>query len=170
VTAPAAAAPPCPYCPPGAAPVPMALVVSFGFLHDGPPGYGERRDLEEAGEREELPRADVVADLREHFRDPHAVDGLRELTADDPRVTAAVLATPGVTTVISGLCATARGYLAGGRPVTIAVGCAGGRHRSAAVAAAVARRLEADGVPAAVVHRDIRRPVVRRGREPGRPS
>lgn len=165
-------APACPYCPPGTAPVPMALVVSFGFLHDGPPGYGGPRDPgEEAGEREEeLPRADVVADLREHFRDPHAVDGLRELTADDPRVTAAVMATPGITTVISGLCVTARGYLAGGRPVTIAVGCAGGRHRSAAVAAAVARQLEADGVPAAVVHRDIRRPVVHRGREPRRPS
>jgi P-loop ATPase protein family len=168
VTALAAAPPPCPYCPPGAAPVPMALVVSFGFLHDGPPGYGEHRDPGEAGEREELPRADVVADLREHFRDPHAVDGLRELTADDPRVTAAVLATPGVTTVISGLCVTARGYLAGGRPVTIAVGCAGGRHRSAAVAAAVARQLQADGVPAAVVHRDITRPVAHRA--PGRPS
>jgi UPF0042 nucleotide-binding protein len=141
----------------------MALVVSFGFLHDGPPGYGE-----ETGERAELPRADVVADLRKHFRDPRAADGLRELTAGDPRVSAAVLATPGITTVISGLCLTARGYLASGRPVTVAVGCAGGRHRSAAVATEVGRQLVAAGVLVTVVHRDITRPAAHRG--PGGPS
>jgi RNase adaptor protein for sRNA GlmZ degradation len=139
-----------PACPPGAAAVPMAVLVSFGFLHGEPP------------------RADVTVDLREHFRDPHAVTGLRELTADDPRVTAAVLATPGITALVSALRATARAYLAGGRPVTIAIGCAGGRHRSAAVASQAGRQLEADGVPVTVGHRDISRPVVHR--EPGRPS
>jgi RNase adaptor protein for sRNA GlmZ degradation len=142
----------CPYCPPGTAAVPMAVLVSFGHLHGDPP------------------RADVVVDLRDHFRDPHAVDGLRELTADDPRVTAAVLATPGIPALIGALRATARAYLAGGRPVTIAIGCAGGRHRSAAVARQAARQLEADGVPVTVIHRDISRPVIDRDGEKRRPS
>jgi RNase adaptor protein for sRNA GlmZ degradation len=111
------------------------------------------------------PRADMTVDLRDHFRDPHAVDGLRELTADDPRVTAAVLATPGLAGLIDALCAAARAYLAGGRPVIIAIGCAGGRHRSAVVAARVGRQLELDGVAVTVDHLDIGKPVVSRGTE-----
>jgi len=49
------------------------------------------------------PTAHLILDLRSHFRDPHVDPGLRELTA----------------------------YRSGpsAGPVTVAVGCAGGRHR-----------------------------------------
>jgi UPF0042 nucleotide-binding protein len=38
--------------------------------------------------------------------------------------------------------------------VTIAVGCTGGRHRSVAIAEALAERLRDEGVPVRVTHRD----------------
>ena len=44
-------------------------------------------------------------------------------------------------------------------PVTIAVGCVGGRHRSAVIAAEIARRI---GPGATLTHRDITRPVIER--------
>jgi RNase adaptor protein for sRNA GlmZ degradation len=51
--------------------------------------------------------------------------------------------------------------------VIIAVGCAGGRHRSAVIAEHAARLLNQRGVPAAVTHRDLHRPVAgRAGRQP----
>ena len=58
----------------------------------------------------------------------------------------------------------ARTFLAGPSPgpVTIAVGCTGGRHRSVVIADETARRLRRTGVPAAVTHRDISRPVITR--------
>lgn len=123
---------------------PAVEVISFGYLHGPPPAAG------------------VTADLREHFRDPHADPALRQLTADDPRVAAAVLATPGIPALASALAAAARAFLVGGLPVTVAVGCAGGRHRSPAVASLVAAELRAGGVAAIVRHRDITQPVVRR--------
>jgi UPF0042 nucleotide-binding protein len=118
----------------------MAVLVSFGYLHGEPP------------------RADVVVDLGDHFRGPLTAGGLREPGDDDPRAAAAALAAPGVTALVGALRATARAYLAGGRPVTIAIG---GRHGSGAVAGQVGRQLEADGVAVTVIHRDG---------EPGRPS
>jgi hypothetical protein len=84
----------CRWCPPGAPATPMAVIVSFGFGHGDPP------------------RADMTVDLREHFRDPQVTPELRELAADNPRVSAAVLATPGITALIGALSAAARAYLA----------------------------------------------------------
>jgi RNase adaptor protein for sRNA GlmZ degradation len=129
---------------------PAVEITSFGYLHGRPP------------------RADLTVDLREGYRDPHVDPALRELTAADPRVTAAVLATPGVPALIRALAAAVRDLLGDGGPVTAAIGCAGGRHRSAVVAVRLATALEADGVPATTVHRDIDKPVVRReAREEG---
>jgi RNase adaptor protein for sRNA GlmZ degradation len=45
------------------------------------------------------------------------------------------------------------------------IGCSGGRHRSAAVAARVGRQLELDGIAVTVDHLDIGKPVVSRGTE-----
>jgi UPF0042 nucleotide-binding protein len=53
----------------------------------------------------------------------------------------------------------------GGDPVTVAVGCAGGRHRAPAVATLVAALLEVSGVQVTTVHRDIDEPVVHRSQE-----
>ncbi len=41
--------------------------------------------------------------------------------------------------------------------LTIAVGCTGGRHRSVAVARALAERINAQGHPAELVNRDMNR-------------
>jgi UPF0042 nucleotide-binding protein len=49
-----------------------------------------------------------------------------------------------------------------GTPLVIAVGCAGGRHRSASVADQLARRLRRRGHQVTVHHRDINQPVVNR--------
>ena len=43
------------------------------------------------------------------------------------------------------------------RYLTLAVGCTGGKHRSVAMSQELAKRLEADGVHATVVHRDLGR-------------
>jgi UPF0042 nucleotide-binding protein len=124
---------------------PAVTIISFGYLHGAPPA------------------ADLTVDLRAHFRDPHADPALRELTAADPRVMAAVLATPGIPRLVSAIVSAAGAYAAGPSPapLTVAVGCAGGRHRAAAVAITVARMLASAGVPAALEHRDISRPVRR---------
>lgn len=126
---------------------PQVTIVSFGYLH-GP-----------------VPEAHVVFDVREHYRDPHAVSPeLRHLDAASLRVVRAVLATPGVQPLIKAVAGVAESYQAGPSPapVTIAVGCAGGRHRSAVIANQVRLALALRGVRARAVHRDIARPVVDR--------
>ncbi|MCL2581009.1 MAG: ATPase [Streptosporangiales bacterium] len=122
------------------------IVVSFGYLHADPPA------------------AHVVVDVREHLRDPHAVAGLRHLDAASPRVRRAVMTTPGAVALAASVTGAAQALLSGpgGGPVIIAYGCAGGRHRSAVLAGETARMLGKRGIPAAVIHRDIARPVVDR--------
>lgn len=121
-------------------------IVSFGYGHAAPP------------------QAHVVLDLREHFRDPHVTPGLRSLTAEDRAVRQAVLGTAGVRPLLR---ATVRAVQAfdrgpsGGR-IVVAVGCAGGRHRSATVAHILARRLRRRGLEVVLLHRDLRRPVLER--------
>ncbi|WP_037918697.1 RapZ C-terminal domain-containing protein [Actinacidiphila yeochonensis] len=123
----------------------MAItIISFGYLH-GP-----------------TPAADFAQDLRS-FRDPHVDPAMRQLTGRDQAVITKVLGTPGVPAVINTLalaCAARSGY--GDRPVTAAVGCAGGRHRSVVVINTVARLLREQGYDVTVQHRDLARPVVTR--------
>jgi UPF0042 nucleotide-binding protein len=121
-------------------------ITSFGYLHGT------------------APAADIPIDLRESYRDPHVDPALRDLTAEDPGVMNAVLATPGIPALVRAVAAAVRDLMRGGGPVTVAIACAGGRHRPA-VATLVAALLEASGVPVTTVHRDIEEPVVRRGQE-----
>lgn len=106
---------------------PNVTVISFGYLH-GP-----------------APTAHITLDLREHFRDPHVSPELRELTADDQPVIDAVLATPGILTLIDAAERMVLAFLSGPSAglVAVAVGCAGGRHRAGVVAAVLAARLGA---------------------------
>lgn len=124
----------------------QVTVVSFGFGHGAPPA------------------AHVVLDLRHHFRDPHVSPGLRGLTAADRAVRKAVLGTAGIRPLLRSQVKAAlafhRGPSAG--PLTIAVGCVGGRHRSAVVAHVLARRLRRRGLEVVLQHRDIERPVLAR--------
>lgn len=122
-------------------------IISFGYGHRPVP----------AG-------AHVVLDVRSHYRDPHVDPELRDLTAADEQVIRAVLDTPGVLGLVGAIVAMAHAYRAGPQPglVRIAVGCAGGRHRSAVIAAEAAWQLELDGIPVALIHRDIGCPVISR--------
>lgn len=125
----------------------MIKVISFGYLHAGPP------------------QADLVVDVRP-FRDPHLNPALRELTAADQAVADAVMATPGIRGLIYVIAEQAAELAGSGSfPVTVAIGCAGGRHRAPAVAEAVAGLLRQNAYGAnrvIVTHRDTDKPVVRR--------
>jgi UPF0042 nucleotide-binding protein len=122
-------------------------ITSFGYLHGVPPEG-----------------AHLTIDVRRHFRDPHVDPSLRDLDATDRRVYDSVLRTPGVRDLVMATVQTIQAFRAGPAPgpVAIAIGCAGGRHRAPAIAIALARLLTAAGIPAAVEHRDISRPVVDR--------
>lgn len=130
----------CPASGPGS---PAVRITSFGYRHPLP-----------------SPPADIVINLQDHLRDPHVDPALRDLTGQDPEVVAAVLATPGAPEVAAGLALIVRGCHATGAPVTVAIGCAGGRHRSVVIANHLAGLLTGDGIPAEVTHRDISQPVL----------
>lgn len=107
-----------------------------------------------------LPRdADLVFDMR-FLANPHWQADLRPLTGEDDRVAAYVAEDPLydptlnkiddlVRTLLPGYAREGKAYL------TIAIGCTGGRHRSVAVARALASRLETAGHTVALRHRDI---------------
>lgn len=121
-------------------------IVSFGYLHGEPPA------------------ADLIVDLREHFRDPHISPELRYMTANDEPVRRAVLNTAGMRALIQAVAQAADAFAAGPSAgvVTVAAGCAGGRHRAPTVAREVAARLTDAGHAVVVAHRDLDKPVVRR--------
>ncbi|MFE9683033.1 ATPase [Streptomyces sp. NPDC006285] len=121
-------------------------IVSFGYLHDVPPA------------------AHLTIDLRHHFRDPHVSPELRYMTAADEPVRTAVLNTPGITALVDAAAIAVTAFAAGpsAGTVTVADGCAGGRHRAPTFAAALAERLRTDGYQVTVTHRDMTRPVVQR--------
>lgn len=126
-------------------------IVSFGYLHGAPP------------------EAEITLDLRRHFRDPHVSPELRHMTAHDDAVKTAVHCTEGINDVIRAGVALVCGYLSGParlNDVTLAVGCAGGRHRAAVVAEEIGRRLgyvfTVGGSGVVVEHRDLDKPVVER--------
>jgi UPF0042 nucleotide-binding protein len=122
------------------------MVTSFGYLHGAPP------------------EAHLTIDLRQHFRDPHVSPELRHLTALDREVRQAVYGTPGIPALTEAMSDAVVAFLHGpsAGPVQVAVGCAGGRHRAAAVAMALRLALADEGVNVTVHHRDLHQPVVDR--------
>lgn len=125
---------------------PDVEIISFGYLHDAPPP------------------AHLTLDLRHHFRDPHVSPELRYMTANDEPVRTAVLGTPGITDLVEATAMAVAAFASGPSTgtVTVADGCAGGRHRAPTFATALADRLRAAGHTATVHHRDIDKPVVDR--------
>ncbi len=118
-------------------------VLSFGFK------YGVPLD------------ADFVFDLR-FLPNPFWVPELRGLTGQDAAVAEYVMgqeeAVPFLDRVRALMEPVAHGYLREGRRyVTVAVGCTGGKHRSVAVAEALARDLRTEDVGTFVLHRDLGR-------------
>ncbi|QBF47905.1 RNase adapter RapZ [Janibacter limosus] len=116
-------------------------VLSFGFK------YGVPLD------------ADFVFDMR-FLPNPFWVPELRPHTGRETQVADFVLSQPGAQEFIDGvetlMDPVIAGYLRENRRyVTLAVGCTGGKHRSVAIAEAVAARLSSDEVTTFVVHRDL---------------
>ncbi|WP_237571336.1 RNase adapter RapZ [Mycolicibacterium lacusdiani] len=106
--------------------------------------------------------ADTVMDVR-FLPNPHWVDDLRRHTGQHPGVRDYVLGQPGAMEFLDTyhrlLEVVIDGYRREGkRYMTVAIGCTGGKHRSVAIAEALAARLE-DGeqVTARVLHRDMGR-------------
>ncbi|MBI5489503.1 MAG: RNase adapter RapZ [Deltaproteobacteria bacterium] len=120
---------------------PVVRVLSFGFT------FGVPID------------ADVVLDAR-FLPNPYFIDELRALPGTDPRVAAFVTggaeATWFLDTVAAMFARLLPHYVRDGRSyLTIAIGCTGGRHRSVALAEALALRLPVQ--PVEVRHRDVER-------------
>ncbi|QDN84432.1 RNase adapter RapZ [Streptomyces sp. RLB3-6] len=120
-------------------------IVSFGYLHAEPPA------------------AHLTIDLRP-FRDPHVSPELRYMTADDEPVRTAVLSTPGIAALVLATAAAVDAFMSGpsAGTVTVAGGCAGGRHRAPTFARALAELLRDAGHDVTVRHRDLGKDVVQR--------
>lgn len=121
-------------------------IISFGYGHGAPP------------------EATITLDLRHAFRDPHVDPRLRQLTATDWAVRRAVLRTPGVRPLMKSTVRQVLAFRAGpsASQIVLAVGCVGGRHRSATVAHHLARRLARRGLQVQLQHRDLAKPVITR--------
>jgi len=120
-----------------------ATVVSFGYK------YGIPVD------------ADMVADMR-FLPNPYWDMSLRAMSGLDQPVRDSVLGQPDAAAFLNAyealLSALTGGFVREGkRFLTLAVGCTGGRHRSVAIADALAERLRGHDVSVLVVHRDLGR-------------
>ncbi|MFD6199064.1 RNase adapter RapZ [Mycobacteriaceae bacterium NPDC060252] len=106
--------------------------------------------------------ADMVVDVR-FLPNPHWVDELRPHTGQHPAVSQYVLSQPGADEFLDTyhrlLNLVIDGYRREGkRYMTIAVGCTGGKHRSVAIAEALAASMAPDeGLSVRVLHRDLGR-------------
>lgn len=128
---------------PGEEPGMVISLVSFGFKHGIPSG------------------TDLLFDVR-FLSNPHFVPGLREQTGQDAGVQEYLDRQPDFEELVRRLTELLvyllpryrrenRSYL------SIAVGCTGGRHRSVAICERLKTKLETQGWPARVIHRDIAR-------------
>jgi RNase adapter protein RapZ len=106
--------------------------------------------------------ADTVMDVR-FLPNPHWVDDLRPHTGQHPAVRDYVLGQTGAAEFLETyhrlLSLIVNGYhREGKRYMTVAIGCTGGKHRSVAIAEALAGLLEADEqLTVRVLHRDLGR-------------
>lgn len=127
----------------------QVIITSYGVLHGAPP----------AGDM-------LTVDLSRALRNPHHDPAMKFKTGLDDDVREHVLATPGADEIIDRTVdriEAARTYGAmHGELTEVGVYCKGGRHRSVAIAEAVAMELRARGIRTEVEHRDIDKPVVQK--------
>lgn len=103
--------------------------------------------------------ADLVLDVR-FLPNPFFIPELKPFPGTDPRVAGFVLGQADAKAFLerfSELCGfLLPRYRAEGKSyLTIAIGCTGGKHRSVAIAGALAERLEGSGQPVRLWHRDV---------------
>ncbi|MFO0761228.1 MAG: RNase adapter RapZ [Byssovorax sp.] len=115
--------------------------------------------------------ADLIFDVR-MLDNPHFVPELRPLTGMDKKVRDYVLKSPEAQELVRRIEAVLAFSLPlyereGKSYLTVAVGCTGGRHRSVAIATALAEALRPEtGLPILVLHRDARRADILGGSTP----
>jgi UPF0042 nucleotide-binding protein len=103
--------------------------------------------------------ADLVLDVR-FLPNPFFIPELKPFPGTDPRVSSFVLAQPDARAFLERL-SELLGFLLpryrseGKSYLTIGIGCTGGKHRSVALAAALAERLSGAGQPVRLWHRDV---------------
>ncbi len=103
--------------------------------------------------------ADLVLDVR-FLPNPYFVAELKSFPGTDPRVSEFVLSQPDAKAFLERL-SELLGFLLpryraeGKSYLTIAIGCTGGKHRSVALADALAAKLSAGGQPVRLWHRDV---------------
>jgi UPF0042 nucleotide-binding protein len=106
------------------------------------------------------PEADLVFDVR-FLPNPHFVSALRPHSGRHPKVARYVLRTRAASRFLALTTTLLRflipQYMSEGKTyLTIGIGCTGGRHRSVAIAEALARRLRSTrGIEIQVRHRDV---------------
>ncbi len=105
--------------------------------------------------------SDLVVDCR-FLPNPHWVDALRPYTGKDEAVRDYVFSQPAAGEFVEDYSALLLrlidGYVTEGRRyLTLAVGCTGGKHRSVAVAEALAKKLVTEAIEVRVTHRDLGR-------------
>ncbi len=105
----------------------------------------------------------LTVDLRALLRNPFRNPAMRERTGMDDEIRGYVLGTPGAAELVQATAQAAAAMLAQldpqGVALTVAFGCAGGRHRSVVFANELRRIFLRVGVAAEASHLDIRRPV-----------
>lgn len=120
-------------------------LISFGYLHG------------------DAPEADLTVDTRRFLRDPaRMTPELLDSDGRDDAVQQVVLNTTGAHVVLSLTQMFANAMSYADKPCVIAIGCAGGRHRSAALVELLAESLVAVGKPVTVRHLHIHLPRVLR--------
>jgi len=103
--------------------------------------------------------ADLVLDVR-FLPNPYFIPELKPHPGTDPRVARFVLGQPDAKAFLERI-SDLLGFLLpryraeGKSYLTIAIGCTGGKHRSVALAGALAERLEGGGQPVRLWHRDV---------------
>jgi len=121
----------------------MIEITTFGYLH-GP-----------------APKAMMTLDLRDFLRDPARMSPrLLNMDGRDEEVRQVVLGTPGAGTTLQAAAIFVMGIPEARGPVTVAIGCAGGKHRAAAMGGMLAEILTSSRLSVNLVHRDAHHPRV----------
>lgn len=121
-------------------------LVSFGYLHQPVPPTD----------------ADLVVDVRRYLHDPASARDVLNRDGRDHVVQDIVLGTPGAAATVQTLIRYVEAFPTR-HDCVIAIGCAGGRHRSVALVELLAVAVRATGQPVDVTHLHVHLPRVLRG-------
>ena len=123
--------------------VPLMTIISFGFK------YGVPLD------------ADIIHDMR-FLPNPYYIESMRHCTGEDENVANYVMQSTEACTYLDMVVRQIEYVLPlfaheGKTDIVVGIGCTGGMHRSVAFANALYQKLNSDGHPVEIVHRDIMR-------------